>query len=64
MATRTMGGGAWRLRPVGCAQARCQQCQKFKSRPSSVCGYCGNDPTSHNMTERERFEFDRAHGYD
>lgn len=40
--------------------ANCDICGKFKSRPSSVCGVCGNDPVTHNGDRRE---YDRAHGY-
>lgn len=40
--------------------AHCDSCGRFKSRPSSVCSYCGNDPVSHHGDARE---FDRAHGY-
>lgn len=40
--------------------ANCAVCAKFKPRPSSVCGSCGDDPVSHNGDRRE---YDRAHGY-
>lgn len=41
--------------------ARCASCQRFKSRPSSCCGYCGDDPVSACVT---RYEYDRAAGWD
>lgn len=37
-----------------------RRCRKFKPRPSSVCGQCGDDPVTYNG---DRMEFDRAHGY-
>lgn len=38
----------------------CQNCGKFKSRPSSVCGQCGDDPVSFNGN---RASYDAAYGY-
>lgn len=38
----------------------CFICGKRKSRPSSVCGYCGDDPLTHGGSA---LEFDRAYGY-
>jgi hypothetical protein len=47
--------------------ANCERCGKFKSRPSSVCGWCGDDPvgnaTNGDPAFAERSAFDRAHGY-
>lgn len=39
--------------------ARCFSCNSFKSKPSAICGRCGDDPVTHNGDRRE---FDRAHG--
>lgn len=43
---------AWR------ALANCKRCGRFKSRPSSVCGWCGDDPVPYNwdraLYDRER----------
>ena len=40
------------------AYANCPCCGKFKSRPSAVCGWCGDDPVPHNwdrhLYDRER----------
>lgn len=41
--------------------ASCFVCGRFKSRPSSICGHCGDDPVSFNG---DPYEFDRAHGYE
>lgn len=38
----------------------CFSCGRFKSRPSSVCGHCGDDPVTFGGDRRE---FDRAYGY-
>jgi hypothetical protein len=47
-------------RHVGRLLAHCFQCGDFKSRPSSVCTRCGDDPVSHNGDRRE---FDRAYDW-
>jgi hypothetical protein len=40
------------------AYANCAHCGKFKSRPSAVCGHCGDDPVPYNWSrmlyDRER----------
>lgn len=41
--------------------ARCRRCHRFKSRPASVCGQCGDDPVTY---RGDRFEYDRAHGWE
>lgn len=45
--------------------ARCGSCNKFKSRPSSVCGSCGDDPVGNTQSPEfaDRLNYDRAHGY-
>lgn len=40
---------------------QCGRCHRFKSRPSSVCGHCGDDPVSY---LGDRWAYDRAHGFD
>lgn len=45
--------------PRGARQ--CGVCKRFKSRPSSICDHCGNDPVSYNG---DRFAYDQAMGYD
>lgn len=42
-------------------RAKCGCCSKFKPRPSSVCGSCGDDPVTHNG---DRWMYDREHGFD
>lgn len=47
----------------------CGSCNKFKSRPSSVCEYCGDDPVGNvsgsvGATETNRFQYDQAMGWD
>lgn len=39
----------------------CFSCGHFKSRPSAVCGYCGDDPVTWGGSAAD---FDRAYGYD
>jgi rRNA maturation endonuclease Nob1 len=41
--------------------AQCKSCKKFIKRPSSVCGWCGNDPVSYNGDRRQ---YDLAHGWE
>lgn len=50
-------------RNTGQRTARCEQCGKFKSRPSAVCGgaNCGDHPVPVNS---DPHEFDREHGWD
>jgi hypothetical protein len=49
----------WRL--YGRQTAQCRSCKKFKSRPSSVCGQCGDDPVTYNGDRRQ---YDLAHGWE
>jgi transcriptional regulator with XRE-family HTH domain len=37
---------------------QCGVCNRFKSAPSSVCDYCGDDPVTHNG---ERRDYDAAY---
>ena len=50
------------------AAAQCKSCSRFKSRPSSVCEYCGDDPVSGyahtEATEMDRMDYDKAMGWD
>ncbi len=39
---------------------QCFSCKRFKSEPAAICGYCGDDPVSHNG---DRHDFNRAYGY-
>jgi hypothetical protein len=41
--------------------ARCSRDGLFKSRPSSACGYCGDDPV---RVGQDPYEYDREHGWD
>lgn len=41
--------------------AKCQVCGVMKQRPSSICQKCGDDPVTYNG---DRYEYDRAHGWD
>jgi hypothetical protein len=46
--------------------ARCASCHRFKSRPSSICAYCGDDPVGNcglDPSPHDRYEYDRAHGW-
>lgn len=75
---------AW-LRPIGAIAARkrraferrkgrhtaqCLSCAKFISRPSSICGQCGNDPVVWNAAltdspyDPARISYDRAYGWE
>lgn len=42
---------------------QCPSCKRFKSRPSAQCGHCGDEMGEHNMTEAERRQLDRDHGW-
>lgn len=54
-----------RARRTGRRTARCRPCGRFKPRPSSECGYCGDRPLTHNGdSTRGAWEYDRAHGWD
>lgn len=41
--------------------AKCLVCGRFKSRPSSVCDYCGDDPVTYNGDPRQ---YDLAMGWE
>lgn len=44
-----------------------RHCRKFVSKPSAICGYCGNDPVplpGHINEQRYRDMFDEEYGWD
>jgi hypothetical protein len=43
--------------------ANCGVCGRFKSRPSDVCGFCGDEPTQYGSGRAERAGYDREYGY-
>jgi hypothetical protein len=51
--------GAWLMRIAAKCMAR--RCRKFKSRPSSVCGQCGDAPVP---VGTDPYHFDRMNGWD
>src|SRR5690349_6096786 len=51
--------GAWLLRIATICKSR--HCSSFKSRPSSQCPVCGNDPVPVGM---DPWTYDRGNGWD
>jgi hypothetical protein len=43
----------------------CASCGRFKPKPADVCEYCGDEPAPYSSADpqRERREYDQAHGY-
>jgi hypothetical protein len=54
---------AWSLRVAAkCGyRDRAAGCGRFKPRPSTPCGFCGNEPVRHGQ---DPWEYDREHGWD